>query len=382
MVMTKRSYYEDVYKKEFTAEVLECREEKKGFRILLDESAFYPEGGGQPSDTGWLNEVRVTEVHERNGELLHYTEEAIAPGTQVQGRINWERRFDLMQQHSGEHMVSGIIHGSYGYDNVGFHMGSDMITIDFNGMLSEAQMAEIEARVNEKIWENREVEITYPSSEELDALDYRSKKELTGQVRIVRFPGVDTCACCGTHVARTGEIGMVKLLSVVKFREGVRMEMLCGRRALDYLNAVNEQNHQISVKLSAKNDKTAQAVERLWEENFALRGRVLAMEEELFAGEAKKWEGKGNVLLFKEGLEADSVRKLADAVMQTCGGRCAVFSGNGDGSYKYAVGETDGDLRQFTKEMNGALHGRGGGKPFFVQGSVQADEEEIRSFFA
>ena len=381
MTETRRLYYEDVYKKEFTAKVLECREAKKGFQLLLDESAFYPEGGGQPSDTGLLNEVKVTEVHEKEGELLHYTEEAIQPGTEVRGKIDWARRFDLMQQHSGEHMVSGLVHEKYGYDNVGFHMGSDVITIDFSGILSEEQMAEIEEQVNLKIWEDAPVEIFYPSREELDTLDYRSKKELTGQVRIVRFPGADTCACCGTHVTHTGEIGMVKLLSVVRFREGVRMEMISGKRVLDYLNMVNEQNHQISVKLSAKVDKTAQAVDRLWEENFALKGRIHSMEEEMFSSEAKKWEGHGSVLLFKEGLEADSVRKLTDAVMQTCEGCCAVFSKNPDGSYKYAMGEINGDLRQFTKEMNAALNGRGGGKPFFVQGSVQADEEAIRKFF-
>lgn len=381
MTETRRLYYEDVYKKEFEARVLECREGKKGFQIILDESAFYPEGGGQPSDTGYLNYIKVKEVHEKDGELLHYTDEAVEPGTLVRGKIDWGRRFDLMQQHSGEHMVSGLVHEKYGYDNVGFHMGSDVITIDFNGMLNEAEMAEIETLVNEKIWENAPVEIFYPSHEELDSLDYRSKKELTGQVRIVRFPGTDTCACCGTHVCRTGEIGMVKLLSVVKFRDGVRMEMISGKRVLDYLNMVNEQNHQISVKLSAKMDKTAQAVARLQEENFAMRGRVHAMEEEMFSREAEKWRDAGNVLLFQEGLEADSVRKLADAVMQTCKGRCAVFSKNPDGSFKYAMGETDGDLRQLTKEMNEALNGRGGGKPFFVQGSVQAGEAEIRKFF-
>jgi alanyl-tRNA synthetase len=299
----------------------------------------------------------------------------------VEGRIDWNRRFDLMQQHSGEHMVSGVVHALYGYDNVGFHMGSDVITIDFNGMLDEEQLSDIEARVNQKIWENRPVEITYPDPDALAALDYRSKKELTGKVRIVTFQEADVCACCGTHVAAAGEIGMVKLLSVEKFREGVRVEMISGKRVLDYLNLVHEQNHRVSVKLSAKTNQTAQAVERLWEENFRLKGRVLRMEEEVFALEAAKWKNAGSVLLFQEGLEADSLRKLTDAVMQNCGGRCAVFSKNPDGSYKYAIGENNGDLRQFTKEMNSALNGRGGGKPFFVQGSVQASEDEIRGFF-
>lgn len=380
MIETRRLYYEDVYKKEFEATVLECREAKKGYQVLLDESAFYPEGGGQPSDFGTLGEARVSEVHEKDGELLHYTDRPLEAGQTVTGRIDWEHRFDLMQQHSGEHMVSGLIHEKYGYDNVGFHMGSDVITIDFNGLLTEEQMAEIEQRVNEKIWENRAVEITYPTPLELEELPYRSKKELTGKVRIVRFPGVDLCACCGTHVTHTGEIGMVKLLSVVKFRDGVRMEMLCGKRVLNYLNMVSEQNHKVSVQLSAKAEKTAEAVARMQEENFRLKGAVLRYEEEMNTVEAGKWENAGNVLLFKEGMEADSLRKLTDAVMNTCNGRCAVFSRNADGSYKYAIGEREGDLRSFTKEMNAALNGRGGGKPFFVQGSVQASEKEIRAF--
>lgn len=381
MIETRRLYYEDVYRKEFTATVLDCREAKSGYRVILDESAFYPEGGGQPSDNGTLGDAVVSEVHEKDGELLHYTDKPLEIGTKIAGIINWEHRFDLMQQHSGEHMVSGLIHEKYGYDNVGFHMGSDVITIDFNGPLTEEQMEEIESLVNEKIWENSAVEITYPSPEELAILPYRSKKELTGKVRIVRFPGADLCACCGTHVSHTGEIGMVKLLSVVKFREGVRMEMLCGKRVLTYLNMVNEQNHKVSVQLSAKADKTAEAVARMQEENFRLKGVVLRYEEEMYTTEAKKWENAGNVLLFKEGMEADSVRKLTDAVMNTCKGRCAVFSRNADGGYKYAIGEIDGDLRSFTKEMNVALNGRGGGKPFFVQGSVQACEAEIRDFF-
>ena len=381
MYETKKLYYEDVYKKEFTAKVLECRQGKKGYEVILDQTAFYPEGGGQPGDTGSLGEAAVTDVHEKNGELIHCTDRALEPGTEVQGQINWARRFDLMQQHSGEHIVSGLVHEAFGYDTVGFHMGSDVITIDFSGMLDEAQMAEIEAKANQIIWENQEVEIFYPSEEELKELEYRSKKELSGWVRIVRFPGADTCACCGTHVTRTGEIGMVKLLSVVKFREGVRMEMISGRRVLDYLNMVNEQNRQISVKLSAKMDKTAQAVARLQDENFALKGRVHSLEENFIVNEAAKWNDCENPLLFENGMEAGSVQKLADAVLQVCKGRCAVFSRNADGSYKYAMGEKDGDLRQFTKDMNAALNGRGGGKPFFVQGSVQASEKEIRAFF-
>ncbi len=378
---TGRLYYENVYIKEFDAKVLKCREGENGYEIILDESAFYPEGGGQPCDIGSLGEAEVKDVQEKDGELIHYVDKALKEGSQVHGQINWERRFDLMQQHSGEHMVSGLVHEKYGYNNVGFHMGSDVITIDFSGVLNEEQLQEIEDRVNEKIWENTPVQITYPSESELENIPYRSKKELTGQVRIVEFPETDICACCGTHVAHTGEIGAVKFLSVVKFRQGVRVEMISGKRVIDYFSKIAKENSKVSVLLSAKPQETSKAVERLQEENFRLKGKIFDMEAEIFKAEAEKWAGAGSVLIFKKNMESDSVRKLTDAVMQTCCGCCAVFSDNGDGTYKYAMGEKDGNLREFTKEMNQVLNGRGGGKPFFVQGSVSSSEEEIRKFF-
>ncbi|MDY3016930.1 MAG: alanine--tRNA ligase-related protein [Blautia sp.] len=381
MVETRRLYYEDVYIKIFPAQVKECRKGEKGYEILLDQSAFYPEGGGQPCDLGVLGDVPVKDVQEKDGELIHYTEKPFEPGTELMGEIDWARRFDLMQQHSGEHIVSGLVHEKYGYDNVGFHMSSDVITIDFSGVLDKKQLEEIEAETNRKIWENSPVEIFYPEKEELDQLPYRSKKELTGKVRLVRFPGADLCACCGTHVTHTGEIGMVKILTVENFHEGVRVTMISGKRVLEYLNSIHEQNRQVSVKLSAKIGETAQAVERLQEENYRLKGQLLHLTQQLCETEAARYEGTGSVLLFHEGLDGDSVRKMADAVMEKCAGCCAVFSKNPDGSYKYAIGEKNGDLRQFTKEMNMALNGRGGGRPFFVQGSVKADEEQIRRFF-
>lgn len=381
MAETRRLYYEDVYIKTFPAQVKECRQGENGYEILLDQSAFYPEGGGQPCDIGMLGEVQVKDVQEKDGELIHYTETPLEPGTELMGEIDWERRFDLMQQHSGEHMVSGIVHERYGYDNVGFHMSSDVITIDFSGVLDKKQLEEIEAETNRKIWENTPVEIFYPEKEELEQLPYRSKKELTGKIRLVRFPGTDLCACCGTHVTHTGEIGMVKLLTVENFHEGVRVTMISGKRVLEYLNRIDEQNRQVSVKLSAKIGETAPAVERLQEENYRLKGQLLHLIQQLCETEAARYEGAGSVLLFHEGLDGDSVRKMADAVMQKCAGCCAVFSKDPDGSYKYAIGEKNGDLRQFTKEMNAALNGRGGGRPFFVQGSVKADEEQIRRFF-
>lgn len=379
---TEKLFYQDAYLKETTAKVLECRKGKHGYEIVLDRTCFYPEGGGQPGDRGTLNGIPVTDTHEKDGMVLHYTDSPLEPGTEVTAVIDWARRFDLTQQHSGEHMVSGVVHRIYGYDNVGFHMGADMVTIDFSGELTEQQLREVETEVNQRIWLDDTVKCWYPSPEELKEIPYRSKKELTGKVRIAEFPGADICACCGTHVAHTGEIGLVKIVSVEKFHSGVRVEMLSGGRALRYLTAVQDQNRQVSQLLSAKVMETAKAVKNLADEAERLRQQVYAMENAQFAAKAEQLRGQGNVLVKMDGLSADGVRRAAIAIQETCGGRAAVFSGDEENGYKYAVGEPDGNLRDWVKELNGALHGRGGGKPGFVQGSVAAKWDEIVAFMS
>lgn len=379
---TEKLFYQDAYLKETTAKVLECRKGKHGYEIVLDRTCFYPEGGGQPGDRGTLNGIPVTDTHEKDGLVLHYTDSPLEPGTEVTAVIDWARRFDLTQQHSGEHMVSGVVHRIYGYDNVGFHMGADMVTIDFSGELTEQQLREVETEVNQRIWLDDTVKCWYPSPEELKEIPYRSKKELTGKVRIAEFPGADICACCGTHVAHTGEIGLVKIVSVEKFHSGVRVEMLSGGRALRYLTAVQDQNRQVSQLLSAKVMETAKAVKNLADEAERLRQQVYAMENAQFAAKAEQLRGQGNVLVKMDGLSADGVRRAAIAIQETCGGRAAVFSGDEENGYKYAVGEPDGNLRDWVKELNGALQGRGGGKPGFVQGSVAAKWDEIVAFMS
>ena len=348
----------DPYLTHFTACVQSCVQSRKGWDVVLDQTAFYPEGGGQPYDLGTLGGASILEVHEREGRVVHTCDRPLEPGSQVEGDIDWSRRFDLMQHHSGEHIVSGIAHARYGCENVGFHMGSDVITIDLS------------------------VELTQEQIQELEVLEYRSKKALTGRVRIVSFPGADTCACCGTHVSSSGQVGLVKLLSCQKFRSGVRIELVCGKRALDHLSRVWEQNHQISNLLSAKTGETAGAVARLLEENQALKGRLSAMEDARFAALAGQYRDAGDLLLFEEGLSPDGLRRLAAAVLETCGGRCACFSGQDGSGYRYAIGQVGGDLRELTRALNQALSGRGGGKPGFVQGSVQAEQTAIRDFFA
>ena len=379
---TEKLFYQDTYLKTFTATVVDCQARKQGYAIVLDRTCFYPEGGGQPGDQGTLNGVPVTDTHEKDGLVLHYTDTPLEIGTAVTGEIDWARRFDLMQQHSGEHMVSGVVHRIYGFDNVGFHMGADMITIDFSGILTEEQLLEVEREVNRRIWLDSEVKCWYPSPEELKDIPYRSKKELTGSVRIVEFPGADICACCGTHVRRTGEIGLVKLLTVQKFHSGVRVEMLAGGRAYEYLNDIVAQNRQVSQLLSAKVRETAKSVKNLAAELEEKKGQLFAMENAQFEAKARELAGQGDVLVRMDNLSPDGVRRCAIAVQETCGGRAAVFSGDDESGYKYAVGQKDGDLRAWVKELNSALSGRGGGKPGFVQGSVSAKWDEIVAFMS
>ncbi len=381
VLQTIKLYEQDAYKRSFTARVRSCVSEMKNWAVILDQTCFFPEGGGQPGDRGTLGGARVLDVQLREGEIIHIVDSPLEPGSQVEGKVDWARRFDLTQQHSGEHIVSGLIHSLYGYDNVGFHMGADLVTVDWNGPLTRAQLAEIEEKANEIIWANRETEIFVPSREELARLDYRSKKELEGEVRIVRFPGADTCACCGTHVRRAGEVGLIRILSAQKFREGVRCEMVSGRRALKYDRAIGDQIHQISVLLSAKEQETALAVEKLHAENQRLKYRLSALEAEWCRLTARQYAGAGNCILFRDGLNANELRRLAVAVMESCGGVCAAFSLKAEGGYAYCLGEEGGDLRQLVKELNQALNGRGGGKPFFAQGAVRADQTAIRAFF-
>ena len=377
---TVKLYYDNAYTQDFTAVVQSCEAVKNGFAVTLDRTAFYPEGGGQPADHGTLGEARVLDVHEKDGVVTHLCDRALSVGAEVSGHIDWARRFDHMQQHSGEHIISGLLCSTFHCDNVGFHMGADVVTIDYNAPITWEQALEVERRANAYIWADHPIRIWYPSAEELAALPYRSKKELTGAVRITEFPGADRCACCGTHVTSSGQVGLLKLLSCQKFRDGVRLELLCGQRALDCLAAGWEQARQIGQTLSVKPQSAFAAVSRLQEELLSLKEKAARLEEADFAHTAAQYRGAGSVLHITEPLDGDGARRLCDAIAKAAGGRCAVFAGR-DGGYRYAVIENGGDLRQFIKDMNTALHGRGGGRDGFAQGSAACTAEELRAFF-
>lgn len=375
----QKLYYEDCHLREFTARVLSCENCDKGWKITLDRTAFYPEGGGQACDLGTLGSVKVLHVSEEGEQVVHLCDGPVEVGTEVEGKIDWARRFDLMQQHSGEHMVSGILHSRYGVHNTGFHMGWESITIDFDKEIPPEDLPEIERMVNEAIWQDAPVKCWYPSEEELPHVFYRTKKALPWPVRIVQVGDVDSCACCGVHVARTGEIGLVKLFSCVKFRSGSRIEMLCGGRALEYLNKVWQQNALVSHAFSAKALETGAAAEKMNEVLAQQKYRITGLENRIFETIAAGCSGTS--VIFEPGLDSVAVRRLADAAAQHCGGLAAVFSGSDETGYAYALVHHDGDLKELCKKMNGALNGRGGGKGGFCQGSVKAAQSQIQAFF-
>ena len=379
---TAKLYYEDSRLREFDARVLECRQEGQHWLVTLDRTAFYPEGGGQAGDTGTLAGVRVLDTQEHAQEVIHFCDGALEPGTVVHGVIDYDRRFDLMQQHTGEHLLSGLVYEKYGYHNTGFHMGADVITVDFDGVVPPEDLPELERRANEAVFRDIPLECWVPSEQELPTVTYRTKRALPWPVRIVRIPGCDSCACCSVHVQRTGQIGVIKLLSVIRFRTGVRMEMVCGGRALALLNESYHQNQLVSRAFSAKPSETGEAARRMNETVDSLKLELAQLRRQIFAAKADRCRDAGDVLLFEADLESADVRRLADAVAECCGGVAAVLSGNDDEGYAYCLVSRCGDLRALGKTMNQALGGRGGGRAEFQQGRLSASRTQIEEWFS
>lgn len=377
---TRKLFYEDSHKREFEARVISCRPCGGGFDIRLDKTAFFPEGGGQYADTGALGEALVKDVQERDGIILHRTDKPISEGALVRGRLNWEKRFERMQQHSGEHMVSGLICRRFGYNNVGFHMGNEYSTMDFDGTLTKEQLKEIEREANEGVVRNIEVRASYPDKEELNRLKYRSKIEIEGQTRIIEIEGFDVCACCAPHVKSTGEIGAVKLTHMANYKGGVRITMLCGFRALrDYeakLNTVNA----IGRLLCEKEENTAEAVCRLKEEKEKLKNKSILLQKELLAYKAAEIPIEEEITcVFEKSQKGDMSRELMNLLLDRGAKICAVFAGEDGGGYRYVIGSRETDVRTIGKRLLEKLEGKGGGKPQMIQGNIEAPRGEIET---
>ena len=376
--MTEKLFYADSHMITFSAIVEACEKVGDYYEAVLSRTAFFPEGGGQYADTGSIGGVRVLDVQEKKGIIYHKVDGELVVGEEVIGTIDWEERFSKMQNHSGEHIISGLVHKQFGYDNVGFHMGKDAITMDFNGVITKEQMKILEKQANAIVYQNLDIEILYPTKLELESIEYRSKIEIEGQVRIVRIPDCDVCACCAPHCKKTGEIGQIKLVGIQNYKGGVRISMLAGARALEDHEDKAEQVKRISVLLSAKEYEVADEVEKLKEELLAKRNKIQELQRMILKQKVDSMkDGQDVIMMFEADLEGNGPRELANLILAKGTKVAAVFAGT-ENNYRYVIGSKDTDTREIAKVLNAKFHGRGGGKPDMVQGSILGDEMSVR----
>lgn len=379
--MTEKLYYSDGHLSRFTARVTSCEKEDGVWAVKLDRSAFFPGGGGQEADEGVLSDMKLLGLREEGEDIVHLTPAPLEPGALVEGRIDWPLRFSRMQGHSGEHILSGTVHRLFGYDNVGFHMGEEAITIDFSGELSREDLSRAELEANRAIWRDVPVRTLLPTPGELAAMDYRSKKELTGQVRIVEIEGVDLCACCAPHVSHSGEVGLLKIIDSMRHRGGTRLTLLCGEAALLDYEALHENNAAVSAALSAKRLETGGAIARVMAEQEERRAEFTKLKRELLQLKAAALRPtEGSICIFESDIDMITLRELVNAGSELAGKVCAGFAGT-DGDYKYIIGSRSVPLRARAKEINAAIDGRGGGSDAMIQGTSRARREDIERYF-
>ena len=379
MKTTEKLYDKDSYLQEFQATVISCEQKSETtWSIVLDKTAFFPEGGGQTGDTGWLNDAEVIDTREKAGIIYHETKEPLEIGTVAVGKIDFAARFDKMQQHTGEHILSGIVCATYGYNNVGFHLSTEITTLDFDGELSAEQVRELEIKVNQAIHANIPVQVKFPTKAELSEMEYRSKIEIEGQVRIVEIPEIDRCACCAPHVRTTAEVGLLKIQSCDRHRGGCRLTIICGMRALKDYQQKQESVGKVSAALSAKPDKIAEAVKNLQEQQTSLREQLNRIQAMYLQEKLEKVNAEDKyVCIFEESLDSIAMRNFVNDAMERCVGICGAFIGSDDKGYHYILGSKVMDVREISKKLNVQFAGKGGGKPQMVQGSLMGKEKEI-----
>jgi len=379
--MTEKLYYKDAYMRKFSATVLECERTEAGYSIVLDKTAFFPEEGGQYSDRGYVGEARIVDVRESDGTIYHIADRAVLVGSAFECRIDFDERYEKMQCHTAEHIISGLVHAKYGLDNVGFHLGRDYVTMDISGVLDRMALDEIENAANEVVFENVEVCSVFPTKEELASLDYRSKLDITENVRVVNIGAYDSCACCAPHVSRTGECGVIKILDFQKLRGGIRMFITAGRRALLHYRALFSSVQEISQLLSVPKEDISEGVRKLARgldaEKLAHKTYRIS-QLKIRAASLESYEG--NRVIFLEGLAPEELRAFASDAAKSTGGIFVALTGE-EGDYKYVAASGSADLKNVIKDINTALRGRGGGSPSMMQGSFAASLDEIKAYF-
>lgn len=384
--MTEKLFYQDTKMVDFTAKVMECTgdEKKKGYWIILDRTAFFPEEGGQSADKGTLDGQEVLDVQIKKDIIKHLVKTPLEVGNTVEGHVNYERRFDFMQQHSGEHILSGLLHTHYGFTNVGFHLSEKEVTLDMDGSISLEQLREIELMANRIIWQNLPVHTTFPSKDMLATMTYRSKIEIEGDVRIVEIPGVDTCACCAPHVSSTGEIGILKVLKVQSHRGGVRINIACGGRALaDYSSKIDICD-EAGTLLSVPEERILSALSKIQGDFAALKYTANELTQQLMTEQIKSLPApsvSANALLFVALNNNLAIRNTVNTLTEKYSGYCGIFAGNEESGYTYIIGSKEKDCREIATLLREKLGAKGGGTAPMIQGSVNAPKAEIEKLF-
>lgn len=376
---TVKLYEIDAYQKDFEATVLSCEVDKRGFRSVISQTAFFPEGGGQPADTGTLSDVPVLDVQIENGEIYHYTNAPLETGAKISGEINFSRRFNFMQNHTAEHIVSGLVHRKFGFDNIGFHLNENEVTFDFNGFFTDEQLSDLELEANRRVWQNLKVTSFYPDEGELDNISYRAKNGIEGAIRLVEIENTDICACCAPHVKSTGEIGMIKFLSTEKQHGGTRIFMKCGGFALKDYAKKNTDIKVICEILSAKTEDVYAAVQAL---SLRLENQKLfckTLNAQLLEYKIKCFD-VSKPAIFCENCDIKDLQMLADGLHKAYGGVRTALCENGSGTAFVMCGDENLVRKEF-ENLTAAFSVKGGGRGEIRQGSIVAQPEIVKEYF-
>ncbi len=393
--MTKKIYETQGFLKELTTTVTDCEKHGDHFLISLKETIFFPEEGGQYADTGTLVFNGKT-AHILYGELTGSPEEGetdiryltdfeVPVGAEVLCKLDWDIRFDRMQNHTGEHILSGLIHEGYGYNNTGFHLSDKTpVLLSFDGVLKDDDILKLERQANSVIYADLPVKISFPSKEELALLEYRSKLDIKAQVRLVTIGDeertVDVCACCAPHVDRTGAVGMIKILSSCSYKGGTRLEILCGRRALEYIEENERYLFDSAREFSSRPEALRDLIRNMKEENIRLSSISAELTEKLILSDVSAGL-YGNCVFTDMELSPVSMKNIYNALIEIKTGYCGIFAGNDENGYRYYAGGKNLDAKLLAGKMKEGLSAKGGGSSEMIQGKTAASRDQIESFF-